>query len=228
MLAAYAPLRGCRIACSAISGVHDSAAFMASHLGASWAFGVELDTTHLLVTDANDATAATARKFCPWVHIVHVHWLCKCYRRHERADERRYDAAFYVSARRTGTRTALGSKDTFFAEVGLFHAVESLLPSFIQAPLRHVLLGNVGYDPREHPIWPTACRYLQHTIFWGPLIRERNWRARRHLIMAIESDGAASRRPRKRPRDCQDGPAHVLRRVAQLPKELRRIVVEFV
>lgn len=222
-----APLQGCRLACSAVIGVYDSAKVMAANLGSSWAFDVDMSTTHLLVTSMDDAFAVMTQRLCPWVHVVHVHWLCRCYRKRQRADEKSYDPTFYTSARRTGTRTIFGSKETFFSEVGHFHAVESLLPSYLDEPLRHILLGSLGYDPREHFIWPAACRYLQDTVFWGHLVRERNWHARRTLIMSLELK-KPGKMPRKRPRDCQDGPAHVLTRVAQLPKELRRIIVGFV
>lgn len=222
------PLRGCRIACTALSGVNESAAFMATYLGASWAPGLDHSTTHLLVTDMHDATVSIAEKYCPWVKILHLHWLCKCYRRCCRAVEDHYEITFYMSARRTGTRTTLGSKDTFFTEVGLYHRVENQMSNFVGSPLRHVLRGKVHYDPREDIIWSTACRLLKDTVFWGPMIRERNWHGRRHVMMALAKAGDQCKPPRKRPRKCRDGPAHIMLRVAYLPWELRKLIVMFV
>ena len=69
---------------------------------------------------------------------------------------------------------------------------------------------------------------LEGTVFWGHLVRNRNWQARRAVVLALARharDPVPKRR--KRPRYASDGPAHVLLRVAGLPCVLKRAIVEY-
>ena len=220
------PLQGCAIAYSVPEHRDMYMHFLIEYLGATIKSEVDDDTTHLLVTDSLGEPALAAKHFCPWVQVVHMHWLLRCYVLCQKVKEDQYEADFYVSAKRTGTSTYLGTKEEFYFELGQFHAVECYLPNFVDQPLRHILSGRVQGDPRQHPIWKRASQKLQHTTFWGHYFKDRAWEARKHVVLSLQR-AELSRKPRKRPRRCQDGPAHELLALAQLPAELMQYIVLF-
>jgi len=191
---------------------------MATVMGATTRDDVDYSCTHLVSAELEDTVEFT-QSFYPWIRIVHVRWIAKCWMRAKRASEREYDLAFYLAAQRTGTSTRISCRNIFFSELTVFHAVEEQV-----APLSlKSLLAGKG-NPRSLAVWPWVCKLMQDTDFWGHLVRDINWRARRTVVMALTG---SVRRPRSRPRVARDGPAHVLRRVAHMPPDIQRAIIEY-
>jgi len=218
-------LVGCRICCTGPLGLRQTVEHMASELGATYAIHLDYSCTHLLATEIT-ADVYYARKYLPWVRVVHQRWIGRCQLLGQRERECGYDLSYYLAARRTGTSTRRGCCNVFFREVGLFHRVEGRLWSQHGKcqVLRHVL---ANCDVRKHRIWRYARDLLLDTTFWGHLIRQRNWEARRTVMMTLDQIGEGPP-PRKRMRVASDGPAHTLLALRAMPKEIWRAVVEFI
>ena len=215
-------LSGCRVVCLGSRGLKDLIRHMVTQMGATTYDVVDYSCTHLVGASMNDETIAFTQSFYPWVRIVHARWVARCWTRGRRASEKEYDLPFYLQAQRTGTYTILGCKNIFFAELMLFDLVQLQIGA---TALKDVLRNT---DARSHARWPWICHMLKNTVFWGHFVRNRNWMARRQAVMALarHAKDPVSKR-RKRPRLASDGPAHVLLRVASLPCELTRSIVEY-
>jgi len=165
----------------------------------------------------------------PETPMVHPAWLWACYWSGSIVQIDRYRTDFYAAAQRTGTCTSYGTRAIFYRELMTFHAVEEhVLPHGIRGHCMAGLIRESGFDT-ESPYWPFVCRMLQHTVFWGSQVRQVNWTRRGTLMMCLVKGICAPPRPAKRAcryGGCADAP--VLRRLACLPTELQRVVMQFV
>ena len=212
-------LQGCRIVCVGGTGLQQTVRHTAARMGATTRDVIDYSCTHLLSTEQEDTVKFT-QCFYPWVRIVHVRWIARCWMRAKRASEREYDLAFYLAAQRTGTSTRLSCSNVFFTELGAFHAAERMVEPLSLTSL----LAGKG-NPRHLKVWPALCERLQGTTFWGGATRGINWRARRAVVMALAR--ARPRRHRRRPRVASDGPAHVLVAVGNMPPDIQRAIIEY-
>ena len=216
-------LSGCRIVCLGGRGLQDSVRYMATQLGADTRDVVDYSCTHLLGVDMNNDAITFTNSFYPWIRVVHVRWIARCWTRGVRASEKDYDLPFYLQAKQTGTYTTLGCKNIFFAELTLFNFVNANIGGNKLASLLHDRL-----NARSYSSWIYVCRMLKDTLFWGHLVRNLNWQARRSVMLGLARYSVSKApKPRKRPRCSSDGPAHVLLRVARLPCDLLRNIIEY-
>jgi len=251
---ALQPLSGCRITCSGNIGLRCTVSHMASNRGATYSITLDERCTHLIATDLN-ADVRFAQRHLPLVHIVHPHWISRCYTDLQYVPEAEYGLSYYVTAQRTGTNTHLASAQTFFLELGKFHDVEDHMDELERsgawngryapggqwewaagqwewtrrtgAYLGLLLNGLGNSDIRHHPVWCHARDTLLDTACWGHLIRRRNWMARKHFMMALYKARKVTRAARLL-RCASDGPAHALLAVKALPEELWRPIVAFI
>jgi len=199
---------------------------MASELGATYAIHLNYGCTHLLATEIT-ADVYYARKYLPWVRVVHPRWISRCQLRGQRERECNYDLGYYLAAQRSGTSTRRGCCNIFFQELGMFHKVEARL-GLTGGPndLGLLLGGRANCDVRKHGIWSWARDLLLDTTFWGHMIRQRNWEARRTVMMALYRGVGPT--PRKRMRMARYGPACTLLALQAMPTDMWRVVVEYI
>jgi len=158
--------------------------FMVTVLGGTYAPPWERDSaTHIVSLEAGPAFG----------FLVHPRWISKCYHTKSRVPEGTYELAYWQTAQRCGTSTRLGTVMLFEVELPWFHAVEVELSDHItvlDGTLGRALKGE-GYPLRQSAHWKYAQSMLGGTMFWGHLIRELNWRARRLylLVMAGRATG---------------------------------------
>jgi len=210
---------------------------MASELGATYSLGVDYRCTHIVTVNVG-SLVETALAMWPWLSVVHPRWLTRCWNTGTRAPEPEYEPTFYHAARRCGTRTCLGWRDTFWDEVGLFHMAEAHFPG---SPSLGKLMGDElrrgpssglcprtmpGLCPRTMPGWCYARDLLVDTVFWGRQVRGLNWRARGTVMMVLYGP-QRDRMPRPRRRITRSGGVTVLLALARMDANLVRCVIEF-
>lgn len=217
-------LENCVVSCS----THwngESLRVLVENLGGRYSETLDPWCTHVIAprTNAHRYRVASARY--PETPIVHPAWLWACYWNNGKAAPvGPYVTDFFTAARRTGTCTSRGTREQFYTELALFHAVEDrVLTRGIRGRcMANLLLSEYFSVESEH--WPFVCRMLQHTVFWGPRVRQVNWDRRCTLLMCLQH---ATQAPRRRVQCGRGGPVPVLRRVAMLPRDLWRLVVRF-
>ena len=174
---------------------------MAAALGGTYAPPWELDSATHIVGLKRDRSGL----------VVHPRWISKCYHAKARVPEETYELAYWQTARRCGTSTRLGPVALFELELPRFHAVEAALRprlEVLDGTLGRALKGE-GYPLRQSAHWTYACRMLGGTVFWGHLIRELNWRARRRYLLVMA------------------GRARAPRELENLPDDVMRLVIQF-
>lgn len=178
--------------------------------------------THVVTARTNTHRFRVARHLFPDIPIVHPCWLWSCYRALKKVPDEPHRTDFCVGVARTGTCRALGTRDEFFAELPKYMAAEH----HVGVPNLASLMRYEGYD-RDNPDWGVVSRALQGTVFWGSQVRQMNWRRRRTLALCLLLQRCSVPAPRKRMRRCRDGPVPALRRVAALPAELKRTIIQY-
>lgn len=220
-------LADCVICCTSQWEGH-SLRCLVEDLGGQFSRVLDSWCTHVITARTNTHRAYIAAEAFPDIPVVHPTWLWACFWHNTRVPLEPYATDFYTAAQRTGTSSALGSRVLFYKELPAFHLVEDhVLPKGARGRCMANLLDS-SYFHLESPQWPFVSRTLQHTTFWGPRVREINWRRRCTMLMCLLVAKADKLPPRGRMRRCQEGPVPVLRHLVQLPRELWMLVVAFV
>lgn len=197
-------------------------------LGGTWmTYASAMGCTHLIAGSPLEPQDWAALEGLTGPRMVHEDWLHAVAAGEALAsDDYRYELTWYLAARRTGTTTAVCSRDQFYLELGFFHMIEAAfgLGAMQCNYLGLLLQGRAGCDVREHPKWGEVRFWLLQTECWGYLVKRLNWRARGPLMMALARGGGP--RTRKNMRTASEG-LHVLLRVRDMLPELRRAIVEF-
>lgn len=223
----YSPmaLENCVVSC-AVLWEGESLRSLVHALGGRYSEVLDSHVTHVVTSRTNTHRYSVAKESYPETPVVHPRWLWACYWNNASAPVEPYQVDFYTAALRTGTYTARGTRALFYQELPLFHRVEDRV---LSRGIRGNCLRNVMRQPNfaaESPHWPFVCRTLQHTVFWGQVVRDMNWARRCPLLMCLlQAKEAAA--PRRRMRCCRDGPVPVLRHLTQLPLELVALVVQY-
>ena len=219
------PLSGCVIHCSLTwqRCALDSLVLM---LGATYSPTLDETCTHVLTARAGSHRHHVAKVAYPDVHVLHPKWLWACFWSRQRAAESKYDIDFFTDTLRSGTSTAYGTKEQFDLELPLLRLAERRVQSkeHTSRSLKQLLMTD-DFDTVS-PNWSFVSQVLQHTLFWSPRIRARNWNRRRVILMCLLRQQRRLFRAAKR-----DSPTlqkgGVLHRVACLPCELWRQVITF-
>ena len=181
--------------------------------------------THIVTRNTRTTRYQYARTVFPAALIVHPRWLWACYWMAQRPPEEPFLTDFYTGAQRTGTFTFYGTREQFFAELPLYQDVENHIG--VHGKLLANMISFPGYDD-DNGKWGYLSRKLQHTRFWGPQVREMNWKRRRKLLMPLKKRCSNNvKRVRRYMRACHDGPAAAMLIVAALPTALQRVVIRY-
>lgn len=178
---ALAALASCRVYIAGPDGLADTLKYMVLEMGGTvlWPWQ-ESSATHVVATQTRPVVGEAL--------CVHPLWVARCYATKSRVDARRYELTYLNLLTRCGTEPQLGTVDAFERELPMFHAVEVMLYLHeIDAALGDALRGEGAFDLRASEVWLYACRMLEHTVFWGYRLRELNWRARRTVMMCLQS-----------------------------------------
>ena len=74
----------------------------------------------------------------------------------------------------------------------MFHAVEVMLyHKKVTGNLGLSLRGEGSFKVRDSGNWAFVSTMLAGTAFWGHMVREQNWRARRYIVMCLLADEKA-------------------------------------
>ena len=184
--------------------------------------------THIVTTTTRTRRFQHARQNFSHVPIVHPRWLWACYWMQVRAPVEPFLTDFYTSLQRTGTFAFYGSREHFFKELPLYHDVEDHIG--VHGNTLAVMMSFPDYD-LNNSNWGYLSRKLQHTTFWGPKVREFNWKRRRKLILPLRTRCSDNARRvgkiRRYMRKCHDGAAFAMFIVQALPSALQRAVIEY-
>ena len=186
--------------------------------------------THIITRNTRTRRYQNARTRLPNVPIVHPRWLWACYWMQMRAPTEPYLTDFYTALQRTGTFAFYGTRDKFFLELPLYQDAENHVGA--HGTILASMMSEPGYD-HDNEKWGYVSRKLQNTLFWGPKVREMNWKRRRKLVMPLmqlrhlKHCSGNVKRVRRYMRSCQDGPAFAMVLLAALPCALQRVVIQY-
>ena len=171
------PLENC-VVCAAMLWEGESMRTLVEHLGGTYSESLHDQCTHVITSRTNTSRYLLATKRYPNIPIVHPRWLWVCYWNLIKAPLDPYMTDFLHGTERAGTSTKHGTRATFLREVAIFHGIERRLN--LQGTMLASKLHNDSCSE-----WGYISRQLQHTQFWGYIVRNMNWKRRRALMLLL-------------------------------------------